>query len=223
MSTGGAPPFGISRSIRRTVPPATVWPPAATVPSSTFVTNRAALWSISIAVMSHGPLISPPPKRLNHLATAIQNNQAPGLGRVRHTIRSWQAPDNYPPGSKHYKRSRQSDSTGTGGRQVIRIDTDKAGHSGSALTNLDDCRSSALKVTGVVEVAYQNIALHQLADRRRYHGYSIRIQVPIRCTVEVFALISFSGPMNDEFPAADAARHTVPRRPRIDRIPMQFM
>src|SRR5579862_9561694 len=63
-STDGAPPDGeTSRSTRTTVPSLTTLPPAATVPLSTFVTNRDARlgWPLfpvsSKTVISHGPLI----------------------------------------------------------------------------------------------------------------------------------------------------------------------
>ena len=48
------------RKIRTTVPWCTVAPLAATVPFSTLVTNRSATPPKSAAVMSHGPLMSPP-------------------------------------------------------------------------------------------------------------------------------------------------------------------
>src|SRR5580704_15376272 len=58
----GSPKRGILMTSRNTVPPKTVWPPPATVPFSTLVTNSTAWLPRSRVAMSHGPLMPLPQK-----------------------------------------------------------------------------------------------------------------------------------------------------------------
>src|SRR5581483_4038131 len=72
------PPL-VCTPMRTTVPRCTIFPAAATVPLRTLVTNRVNLFPLPTAVMSHGPLISPPLSVLTTLPLELRTVSAPAV------------------------------------------------------------------------------------------------------------------------------------------------
>jgi hypothetical protein len=73
--------------------------------------------------------------------------------------------------------------------------------------DLDDGRSSALKVHRIIEIAHQNVILFQQAYAPWHHCHAIRIHIAVRGTVDACALIWRIGPINELLAARRGAQN----------------